>query len=82
MERPRQSGGRDSSDRPRRPASDQPEGKPDASRASPQNQTDRDRRPNLENPEESFSRLDRDEDGAISKDEAPDRLKQNFDRVD
>jgi Ca2+-binding EF-hand superfamily protein len=26
--------------------------------------------------------MDRDKDGAISKDEAPDRLKQNFDRID
>jgi Ca2+-binding EF-hand superfamily protein len=82
MERPRPSGDRDSSVRPRRPASDQPEGKPDASQASPQNQADRDRRPKLENPEEFLSRQDRDKDGAISKDEAPDRLKQNFDRVD
>ena len=26
--------------------------------------------------------MDRDKDGAISKEEAPDRLKQNFDRID
>lgn len=82
MDQPRQSGGRDSSDRPRRPESDQPEGKPEAARTSQQTQTDRGRRPNNENPEESFSKMDRDKDGAISKEEAPERLKQNFDRVD
>lgn len=82
MDQPRQSGGRDSSNRPRRPESDQPEDKPEAARTSQRTQTDRDRRPNNENPEEAFSKMDRDKDGAISKDEAPDRLKQNFDRVD
>ena len=82
MDQPRQSGSRDDNNRPRRPESDQPEGKPDVSRTSPQNQTDRNRRPNFQNPEESFNRMDRDKDGAISKEEAPDRLRQNFDQVD
>lgn len=33
-------------------------------------------------PAQFFTRLDKDGDGAISKDEAPDRLKENFDKMD
>jgi Ca2+-binding EF-hand superfamily protein len=90
MERPRQnsgsdSSGPDSSNRPRRPASDQPDIKTDkprdAQRPGPE-QARRAGRLQGSNLEEKFSQMDRDRDGAISKDEAPDRLRQNFDRID
>jgi Ca2+-binding EF-hand superfamily protein len=36
----------------------------------------------IPNPKEFLSRLDKNGDGKISKDEAPDRMKENFDRLD
>lgn len=39
-------------------------------------------RPNLPNPREIFARFDKNSDGKLGKDEVPERLKENFDRVD
>ena len=82
-DRPRQNSDMKTSDRPRRPQSE------DAGKDKPREQTrsnsdrpERERRPTNVKLEETFGRMDRDKDGAISKEEAPDRLKQNFDRVD
>lgn len=78
-DRPRPEGeGRDrprpDGDRPRpegdRPAPRAEGGKPDGAPADGQRR------------DELFNRLDKNGDGKLSKDEAPDRLKDNFDRVD
>jgi Ca2+-binding EF-hand superfamily protein len=81
MNRSRQNAGTKTSDRPRRPQSeDSTKDKPRDQKRATSDQPNRDRRSS--NLDETFARMDRDKDGAINKDEAPDRLKQNFDRVD
>lgn len=82
-DRPRQNATKKDSDRPRRPQSEESvRDKPKDRQRSSSDQPNRERRSTNVRLEETFDRMDRDEDGAISKDESPDRLKQNFDRVD
>lgn len=83
MDRSRQNGNKNQSDRPRRPDSEEPpKDKSREQKRSGSDEPDRERRTTNANLEQNFGRMDRDKDGAISKDEAPDRLKQSFDRVD
>jgi Ca2+-binding EF-hand superfamily protein len=83
MDRSRQNGDTKTSDRPRRPQSeDSTKDKPRDQKRATSDQPNRDRRSSNSNLDETFAKMDRDKDGAINKDEAPDRLKQNFDRVD
>jgi len=83
VDRPRQNSDMKASDRPRRPRSEYPDkDKPREQTGLKSDQSDRERSLTNVNLEETFSRMDRDKDGAISKEESPDRLKRNFDRVD
>lgn len=83
MDRDRQNAAAKSSDRPRRPQSEESiRDKPKDEQRSSSDEPNRERRPNNVRLEETFGRMDQDKDGAISKEEAPDRLKQNFDRID
>lgn len=82
-DRTRPNSDRKTSDRPRRPQSeDAGKDQPREQTRATSNQPDRERRPTNVKLDETFGRMDRDKDGAISKEEAPDRLKQNFDRID
>ena len=70
-----------STGRRRRPGS--PEGRPRPDSANRPGRPGGDRPSGQRgNPEANFRQLDRNGDGAISKEEAPERLKENFDRVD
>ena len=83
MDRTRQNSDMKASDRSRRPQSENAgKDKPREQTRANSDQSDRERRPTRVTPEETFSRMDRDKDGAISKEESPDRLKRNFDRID
>jgi len=50
-------------------------------RPAPPADTPRPARPQFD-PQQVFARLDKNGDGKLTKDEAPDRLKENFDRID
>lgn len=83
MDRARQNANMKDSDRPRRPQSEESvRDKAKDEQRSKADQPNRDRRSTNPGLEETFGRMDRDKDGAISKEEAPDRLQQNFDRID
>ena len=83
MDRTRRNSDMKASDRPRRPQSENPGAdKPGEKTRSNSDESDRERRPTRVKLEETFSRMDQDKDGAISKEESPDRLKRNFDRID
>lgn len=82
MDRPRRESDRNSSNRPRRPESEQAANSSSEPESSTRPQTRQDRRPRNGNAEQIFKQVDRNSDGRISRDEAPDRMKQNFDRLD
>jgi len=92
MDRPPRNGDQKTSDRPRRPQSEESDKAKDKPRDGqrvksdqPRSKSDKPRRegrPSSSNVEATFGRIDGNKDGSISRDEAPDRLKDNFDRVD
>lgn len=79
MNRSRENSEGSRSDRPRRPASESGDDTPKPAGTSKRPQG---RRPGNGSAEEIFKQVDRDRDGKISQSEAPDRMKQNFDRLD
>lgn len=79
MGRSREDSERSGSDRSRRPESESGDdrAKPAGTSKRPQR-----RRPENANAEQIFNQVDRDRNGKISREEAPDRMRQNFDRLD
>lgn len=85
MNRNRRADDQNPNGRPRRPQSEQPDEKNDKPNDRKRSDSDKPRREGRNdsaNPDANFRRMDQNNDGKISKEEAPDRLKQNFDRVD